>query len=141
MDCKDFAPMFVMYNGNQLTTIGVGFADNEHITTPNKRFEHAPKWIVKANFRDETFPVCLMQESVKINTMHLFFTRVISNRCQSAALKKIEANHFFKCVTDCIKKKLGPNKWEEIVKKCKSDVKCYIKEAGFAGVGCGISCK
>eukprot|EP01080_Neovahlkampfia_damariscottae_P012256 gene12256-5841_t len=141
MDCKDFAPFFVMYNSNQLTTIAVGFPEDKHVTTPDSRYEHAPKWVVKRNFLDATFPKCLMKDEVKINTMHMFFTSVFSNRCQKAeALKKIPKN-FLKCVQKCLEKKLGPKKWEALLKKCQTNVKCYLKEAGFAGVQCGIQCK
>jgi hypothetical protein len=139
MDCKDFAPMFVMYNHGRLTTFAVGFPGDELINSPDSRYEHAPKWVVKANFKEETFPICLMDEKVKINTMHMFHTSVISNRCQSASLK-LERVDKLKCVQDCLKKKLGPKRWEEIYNKCKTDIKCYLKEAGFAGIACGIEC-
>jgi hypothetical protein len=136
MECKDFAPFFVMYNSGHLTTFAVGFPDKIHINSPDSRYEHAPKWAIKANFKEETFPVCLMDENVKVNTMHLFHTSVFSNRCQKASLKVDK----LKCIQDCLKKKLGPKRWEEIFNKCKTDIKCYLKEAGFAGISCGIEC-
>ena len=142
MDCKDFAPFFVMYNGGKLTTIAVGFPEAKHVTTPDSRYEHAPKWVVKRNFLEETFPVCLMRDDVAINTMHMFFTSVFSNRCQAGKQQEEKKpKNFLKCVQDCLKKKLGPQKWEALLKKCQTNVKCYLKEAGFAGVQCGISCK
>jgi len=51
-----------------------------------------------------------------------------------------EENDFAKCVMNCIKKELGPDRWLEIVGKCKTDIKCYIKEAGATGLKCAASC-
>eukprot|EP01080_Neovahlkampfia_damariscottae_P002367 gene2367-2834_t len=142
MDCNDFNPFFLMYNSGKLTTFATGFVGSKQITTPDSRFEHAPKWVVKANFLEETFPKCLMKDEIKVNTMHMFFTSVFSNRCQRGeALKKLPKKDFLKCVQNCLKKKLGSKKWEALFKKCQTNVKCYLKEAGFAGVQCGIQCK
>eukprot|EP01080_Neovahlkampfia_damariscottae_P008943 gene8943-892_t len=60
--------------------------------------------------------------------------------CKKPEIVKVVEKNFLKCVGNCIKKKLGPSKWEEIYNKCKKNVKCYIKEAGFTGLKCGIEC-
>jgi hypothetical protein len=54
MSCNDFTPFFVMYNNKKLTTFAVGFGIDELINSPDSRFEHAPKIVVRANFRAET---------------------------------------------------------------------------------------
>lgn len=82
MDCNDFTPFFVMYNNKQLTTFALGFGHDSHVNTPNSRFEHPPKFAIRMNFRPETLPQCLLEESRKVNTMHFLFTSVLSNRCQ-----------------------------------------------------------
>jgi len=82
MNCNDFTPFFVMYNNQQLTTFAVGFGTDNLINSPDSRFEHAPKFVIRANFRPETLPQCLMEDKTKVSTMHFFFTSVFSNRCQ-----------------------------------------------------------
>lgn len=82
MKCEDFTPFFVMYNNKQLTTFAVGLGSDQLINTPNSRFEHPPKMVIRMNFRSETLPACLMEESTKVSTMHFFFTSMLSNRCQ-----------------------------------------------------------
>lgn len=83
MSCNDFTPFFVMYNGGHLTTFAVGFGLDRLVEGPNSRFEHAPKFVVRANFRPETLPQCLMEDKTKVSTMHFFFTSMLSNRCQA----------------------------------------------------------
>jgi hypothetical protein len=83
MSCNDFTPFFVMYNGGELTTFAVGFGMDRLVSGPNNRFEHAPKFVVRANFRSETLPQCLMKDEVKVSTMHFFWTSMLHNRCQS----------------------------------------------------------
>jgi len=47
---------------------------------------------------------------------------------------------FITCVRDCIIRKLGPARWLEIFDKCRTDVRCYIREAGSAGLACAAEC-
>lgn len=83
MDCNNFTPFFVMYNNKQLTTFAVGFARERLLEGPDSRFEHAPKFVIRRNFKPETLPQCLMKDEVKVSTMHFFFTSMLSNRCQT----------------------------------------------------------
>jgi len=82
MNCDDFTPFFVMYNNGKLTTFAVGFGTKDLINTPDSRFEHAPKFAIRLNFKEETLPQCLMKDETKVSTMHFMFTSVFSNRCQ-----------------------------------------------------------
>jgi hypothetical protein len=88
MPCNEFTPFFVMYNRGVLTTFAVGFGGKDSIDGPNKRFEHAPKWVVRRNFKPETLPECLMRDETKVSTMHFMFTSVLSNRCQETKEQK-----------------------------------------------------
>jgi len=54
--------------------------------------------------------------------------------------KKEEKLDFVGCLKECITKKLGPGRWAEIFEKCKTDVRCYIREAGSAGLACAAEC-
>jgi len=93
MKCDDFAPFFVMFNGGKLTTFAVGFGANVLLDGPNSRYEHAPKFVVRANFEARTLPQCLMEDAVKVSTMHFFFTSIFSNRCQAGDVKMIHPMH------------------------------------------------
>lgn len=73
MNCEDFFPMFLLYNGGDLN--GFGWATSGQFDSP--RVEHPPSWALKMFFPDEVLPQCLYTEVGKkgLTTQHVFLER------------------------------------------------------------------
>jgi len=71
MDCTDFYPFFVMYNGNKLNAFGFVMDSNQG----SSRFEHPTPFASKMTFRDETRPRCLDEPVPQRSSIHVYLQR------------------------------------------------------------------
>ncbi|XP_002165969.1 uncharacterized protein LOC100197948 isoform X1 [Hydra vulgaris] len=67
MDCNDFFPVFLLYNGNQLDAFGFatyGALNGSHL-------EHPPNSLISLFFKSESFPKCLLNQGA-FSTQHVY---------------------------------------------------------------------
>lgn len=76
MNCPNFFPIFLLYNGGLLN--GYGFATM--LSEPSSRYEHPGGSVLKAFFQPDTLPQCILTVP-KISTLHVYFTNPLVDFC------------------------------------------------------------
>lgn len=77
MDCEDFYPVFLLYNGGELNAFGwatAGFVDSPRVEhPPNSKF-----FLEKFFFPEGAFPKCIAEKDAKerkLTTQHIYFQK------------------------------------------------------------------
>ncbi|XP_031568106.1 uncharacterized protein LOC116302857 [Actinia tenebrosa] len=77
MDCNDFYPVFIMYNGKRLNSFGW----NTYGDLKSKRYEHPTKDKLGYFFDPKTAPKCL-QTAGPLTTQHIYMDWPYNNLCK-----------------------------------------------------------
>jgi len=83
MNCSDFYPLGLMYEGGSLVTFLFANLSPEQ----SSRWEHPGGAALQLFFNSDTDPACLYDSGVSISTMHFFMTNPIWNTCLSEKVK------------------------------------------------------
>lgn len=76
LNCEDFFPVFLLYNGGVLNGYGFAVMLNE----PSSRYEHPGGSVLKMFFQPETMPQCVFDQEI-LSTLHVYFNSPYLNFC------------------------------------------------------------